>query len=97
MTSLFSVQNTSGYATVQLTGDNIAFNTLTVWGYKSFVSGAPTNNSFPAYVGLDSNFLPIQVSGATPFTLTLPNRQFNTLSNVYVRCSSGDGVYALVH
>lgn len=80
---------------ILITGVNNLFTTASFWGYKSFTSGVPNNNTNPVYVGIASGQLPIVIGTGSYFNWTLHLNQGESLNNFWVKGTSGDGLYLI--
>ncbi len=89
----------TGFTT--LTSTNVAqriistknlFNYITFWGYSGFLSGVPLANASSAYVGININKLPVEVSAGSPAGITLDLQHKDDLNNYFVIGASGDGL-----
>lgn len=78
----------------RVTGQSTLFKTASFWGYKSFTNGIPNNNTSTVYVGVaNSGELPIVINTGSYFNWTLHPIQAESLSNFWVKGTSGDGLY----
>lgn len=77
----------------RLSSTDKTFNQAIIWGYSSFSTGIPTDNSQPIYLGTETGKLPIKVAVGTPFSLSLTDKDTqDNISNWYAAGTSGDGV-----
>ena len=72
------------------------FTKAVIWGYKSFVTGTPENNTANVYFGLETGALPIQVAtGALVNWSPDPNQE--CIQNFFAKGATNDGFYMIIY
>lgn len=79
----------------QITTTGFNVKNLTFFGFKSFTTGAPNNNTGPIYIGTNTNELPVQINSGNSYNWNTTNKE--NLSNFWVRGAANDGVYIVAY
>ncbi len=86
----------SGTSAEQITATQTHFQRITFFGYKSFSSGTPTDNTGTVNIGIGSTYLPWELTAGAELNITAPVGQKLDLSTFYLKGSSGDGVHYVI-
>lgn len=78
----------------QVTGivDNGLLGSVVFFGYTSYNTGSPVNNTGTVYVGNSSGFLPFPLTSGSFFNWDAPGNAKENLNNFWIKGSLNDGV-----
>lgn len=96
--TLFTILNDSN--PTQVTTATITMSQAQIFGFSGFnpTNGQPLNNTGTVYVGFKSGELPIAVTSGSNVTLNFTSdrgEDGESLSNLWVKSSSGNAVYII--